>query len=111
KVQTMLRRANGTVCKHELSCGGIRMDLVTMAVTADGDPVVLAPKEYELLRCLLENKAQVLTRDQLLDRVWGTDYFGTDRVVDNHIKKLRHALGNAGRQIRTVFTKGYQLTE
>lgn len=111
KVQTMLRRANGTVCKHELSCGGIRMDLVTMAVTADGDPVVLAPKEYELLRCLLENKAQVLSRDQLLDRVWGTDYFGADRVVDNHIKKLRHALGNAGRQIRTVFTKGYQLTE
>ena len=111
KVQTMLKRAKGTVCNNILKCGAIRIDLVTMTVTADGSPVTLAPKEYELLRCLLENKAQVLSRDQLLDRVWGTDYFGADRVVDNHIKKLRHALGNAGRQIRTVFTKGYQLTE
>ena len=87
------------------------MDLMTMTVTAAGEPVTLAPKEYELLRCLLENKGKVLTRDQLLDRVWGTDYFGADRVVDNHIKKLRHALGDTGKQIRTVITKGYQLTD
>lgn len=111
KVQTMLRRAKGTVCNSTLECGSIRMDLLTMTVTADGRQVELAPKEYELLRCLLENKGKVLTRDQLLDRVWGTDYFGSDRVVDNHIKKLRHALGDAGKQVRTVITKGYQLTE
>ena len=111
KVQTMLRRAKGTVCNSTLECGAIRMDLLTMTVTADSNPVTLAPKEYELLRCLLENKGKVLTRDQLLDRVWGTDYFGADRVVDNHIKKLRRALGNAGKQVRTVITKGYQLTE
>lgn len=111
KVQTMLRRAKGSVCDSTLSCGAIRMDLLTMTVTADGSAAVLAPKEYELLRCLLENKGKVLTREQLLDKVWGIDYFGTDRVVDNHIKKLRHALGSAGRQIRTVITKGYQLTD
>lgn len=111
KVQTMLRRVKGTVCNNTLECGAIRMNLLTMTVTADGCPVVLAPKEYELLRCLLENKGKVLTRNQLLDRVWGTDYFGADRVVDNHIKKLRQALGNAGKQVRTVITKGYQLIE
>ena len=111
KVQTMLKRAKGTVCNNILKCGAIRMDLMTMTVTAAGEPVTLAPKEYELLRCLLENKGKVLTRDQLLDRVWGTDYFGADRVVDNHIKKLRQALGNAGKQVRTVITKGYQLTD
>ena len=87
------------------------MNLRTMEVTANGVPVTLAPKEYELLRYLLEHKNWVLSRDQLLDRVWGQDYFGSDRVVDNHIKKLRHALGDAGKQIRTVITKGYQLTE
>lgn len=111
KVQTMLKRAKGNVCGNMLSCGRITMDLLTMTVTAEGVPVVLAPKEYELLRCLLENKGRVLSRDRLLDRVWGTDYFGTDRVVDNHIKKLRRALGNAGKKIRTVITKGYQLTD
>ena len=111
KGQTMLRRVKGTVCNNTLECGAIRMNLLTMTVTADGCPVVLAPKEYELLRCLLENKGKVLTRNQLLDRVWGTDYFGADRVVDNHIKKLRQALGNAGKQVRTVITKGYQLIE
>ena len=111
KVQALLKRANGTVCTQSLTCGAVCMDLKTLAVTANGSPVTLAPKEFELLRYLLEHKNWVLSRDQLLDRVWGQDYFGSDRVVDNHIKKLRRALGDAGKQIRTVITKGYQLTE
>ncbi|MBR5405897.1 MAG: response regulator transcription factor [Oscillospiraceae bacterium] len=111
KVSAILKRTKGTVCSQEIVCGAICMNLRTMEVTANGVPVTLAPKEYELLRYLLEHKNWVLSRDQLLDRVWGQDYFGSDRVVDNHIKKLRHALGEAGRQIRTVITKGYQLTE
>lgn len=111
KVQALLKRAKGTVCAQSLICGAITMDLLTMDVTANGSPVTLAPKEYELLRFLLEHKGWVLSRDQLLSRVWGTDWFGSDRVVDNHIKKLRHALGAAGKQIKTVITKGYQLTD
>lgn len=111
KVQALLKRANGTVCTQSLVCGAVCMDLKTLAVTANGRHVTLAPKEFELLRYLLEHKGWVLSRDQLLDRVWGQDYFGSDRVVDNHIKKLRHALGDAGKQIRTVITKGYQITE
>ena len=111
KVQALLKRAKGTVCTQSLTCGAVCMDLKTLAVTANGSPVALAPKEFELLRYLLEHKNWVLSRDQLLDRVWGQDYFGNDRVVDNHIKKLRRALGDAGKQIKTVITKGYQLTE
>ena len=111
KVQALLKRANGTVCTQTIFCGAICMDLKTLAVTANDKPVTLAPKEFELLRYLLEHKNWVLSRDQLLDRVWGQDYFGNDRVVDNHIKKLRRALGDAGKQIKTVITKGYQLTE
>ena len=49
--------------------------------------------------------------DSLLDRIWGYDFFGSDRVVDNHIKKLRKALGEGGSQIKTVISKGYKLTE
>lgn len=112
KCMALLRRASGTVLgEAELVCGGISMNLRTLAVTADGRPVVLAPKEFALLRFLMEHKSWVISRDMLLDRIWGTDYFGSDRVVDNHIKKLRRALGSAGRQIRTVISQGYQLTE
>ena len=109
RVNVVLRRYNKT--DTEITIAGLTIDTKAMIVYKDGYQIPLTPKEYELLRCLLENKPQVLTRDQLLDRVWGTDYFGADRVVDNHIKKLRQALGNAGKQVRTVITKGYQLIE
>ena len=112
KCIALLKRSSGTLLQAaELVCGGIRMDLRTLAVTADGQPVTLAPKEFALLRFLMEHKNWVISREMLLDRVWGTDYFGGDRVVDNHIKKLRKALGSAGKQIRTVISQGYQLTE
>lgn len=111
KCQALLKRASGTVLIPELVCGGIRMNLRTLAVTADGDAAELAPKEFALLKYLLEHKNWVVSRDMLLDRIWGADYFGSSRVVDNHIKKLRRKLGRCGQQIQTVFTKGYRLTE
>ena len=111
KTGALLRRAKGTVVSRELICGGIAMNLTTLAVTANGTAVTLAPKEFALLKFLMEHKNWVVSRDQLLDRIWGTDYFGSPRVVDNHIKKLRQALGKAGAQIRTVIARGYQLTE
>ena len=111
KVIALLKRANGTVLQQELVCGSIRMNLRTLAVTADGMPVPLAPKEFAILKYLMEHKNWVVSRDLLLDRIWGTDYFGSDRIVDNHIKKLRKALGHAGSQIKTVIARGYQLIE
>lgn len=111
KTNALLKRAKGMVIKRELVCGAISMDLVTLRVTADGNEIDLAPKEFALLRYLMEHKNWVIDRDTLLNKVWGYDYFGGDRVVDNHIKKLRRALGAAGAQIKTVIKRGYKLTE
>ena len=71
----------------------------------------LPPREYELLLCLMRHQGQVLSRSQLLDRVWDIDFEGGDRAVDGRIKALRAALGSAGRQIKTVFKAGYKLEE
>ena len=71
----------------------------------------LPPREYELLLCLMRNRGRVLSRDQLLDKVWGVDFDGGDRAVDSRVKALRAALGPAGKQIKTVFKAGYKLEE
>ena len=111
KVLALLKRAKGTILRSELVCGGITLNPMTLAVTANGQPVPLAAKEFAPLQYLMEHKDWVVTRGQLLDRIWGSDFFGSDRVVDTHIKKLRKALGSAGQQIRTVISKGYQLKD
>ena len=111
KTLALLKRAKGTVLSRTLTCGAITLDPLTLSVTASGQPVTLPAKEFALLQYLMEHKEWVVSRDQLLDRIWGSDFFGSDRVVDTHIKKLRKALGAAGKQIRTVISRGYQLTE
>lgn len=111
KVLALLKRAKGTILRSELVCGGITLNPMTLAVTANGQPVILAAKEFALLQYLMEHRDWVVTRGQLLDRIWGSDFFGSDRVVDTHIKKLRKALGSAGQQIRTVISRGYQLKD
>ena len=80
-----------------------------MEVEAEGQKITLAPKEYFLLKVLMENKGMVLGRDRLLDLVWGIGFDGTDRVVDNHIKKLRKSLGKSGDAIKTVIGGGYKI--
>ncbi|MBR4201588.1 MAG: response regulator transcription factor [Oscillospiraceae bacterium] len=111
KVLALLNRSKGTVLHRELHCGAIMLNPVTLSVTVNSEPVTLPAKEFALLQYLMEHKNWVISRDQLLDRIWGTDFFGSDRVVDTHIKKLRRALGTAGKQIKTVISKGYQLIE
>ena len=91
-----------------LESGDIKLYPSRMQVIAGGKEVKLAYKEYFLLKALLENKGHVLSRQKLLDLVWGTDYFGNDRVVDTHIKNIRHKLGASGNQIRTVIGCGYK---
>lgn len=115
KVNALLKRSKGLVGTEELSCGQILLNPVslTVKVLEDGKEqlIQLPPKEYTILKYLLEHKDQVVGREQLLVRIWGYDYDGSDRVVDNHIKKLRKALGKAGSQIKTVVTKGYKIAE
>jgi two-component system response regulator RegX3 len=72
-----------------LEAGRVRMDLERHAVSVDGKDIALPLKEFELLELLLRNSGRVLTRGQLIDRVWGVDYFGDTKTLDVHIKRLR----------------------
>ena len=111
KCEALVRRAGSNDDSKVLSCGSINLDTRTLRCFADDNEVELPPKEFAILRYLLEHENWVVTRDTLLDRIWGYDYFGSDRVVDNHIKKLRKALGSAGAQIKTLVGRGYKLTK
>jgi len=87
---------------------GLSVNTKSRAVTVDNQSVNLAPKEYELLLYLIENKGVVLSREQILNAVWGYDYFGDNRAVDTHIKKLRKALGEKSFYIKTIIKGGYR---
>jgi len=109
KINALINRYRGLLVKNGL----IVMDELTIEpakrrVTVNGVEVALAPKEYELLIYLIENKDMVLSRNQILDQVWGMEYEGYDRAVDTHIKKLRAALGTAETHIETVIKAGYK---
>lgn len=109
KAQALLRRSRGMTAGEVLRAGALVLDPARGTVTADGQRIDLPPKEFALLRALMERKNRVLTRDELLDLAWGWDYDGTDRVIDGHIKKLRRALGKHADCIKTVVKRGYKL--
>ena len=111
KCIALLNRAKGTVLNDVSTIGKISINYKTMVVTVDSDLIELAPKEFELLAYLFKHKDWVISRETLLNAVWGYDFEGGERVVDNHIKKLRKSLGTASSQKQTVFSKGYKITE
>jgi len=86
-------------------------DFDAVSVTVDGDPIRLTRREFELRRCLVENRNRVLSRDRLLERVWGYQQFIETRSVDVHVGRLRSKLGTAGDQIETVVGLGYRFVE
>src|SRR5699024_4343986 len=102
KVMAMTGRLRGGAGSGMLVRGDVTVNVRTREVEAAGRECPLAPKEYELLVLFLENPNRIFTRDQLLIRLWGYDFDGNERVVDNHIKKLRKALSGSRCQIRTV---------
>ena len=109
KALALLRRARGLNAGNTLTVGTLSLDPERGIVTADGRRIDLPPKEFALLRALMERKNRVLTRDELLNLAWGWDFDGTDRVIDGHIKKLRRALGQHADCIKTVVKRGYKL--
>lgn len=112
KVCALLHRQKGELSRGaQLSCGEIQVNLDARAVTVQGREVSVTPKVYDLLVYLLSNKNRILTREQILDRVWGQDVFCYDRVVDTTVKKLRKALGNQAGCIQTIIGVGYSLRE
>ena len=92
-----------------ITVGELEINVPRHEVSADGRIVELTLKEFELLRMLAENRGRVMTRDQLLDKVWGYEYLGETRTVDVHIRYLRRKLGDAGDCITTVRGLGYKL--
>ena len=86
---------------------GLNIDLGSKKLKIDGQLIPLAPKEYELLVYLIENKNKALSRAQIIERVWGIDYLGDDRTLDTHVKLLRKSLGEYAHLIRTVRGTGY----
>ena len=111
RVKAILRRAGA---RHAgdgspLHVGNLMIDPARHVVTVDGRPVSLRAKEFDLLLALVENEGIVLSREKLLDLVWGFDFYGQTRTVDVHVAHLRHKLAGSTAQIETVWGVGYKL--
>jgi DNA-binding response OmpR family regulator len=104
----LARRAPADDSSGKLVFDGLEIDIPAHAVFVDGEAVDLTPKEYELLFYLAQNKGIALSRDKLLQDIWGYDYFGDDRTIDTHIKNLRNNLGPYRDKITTLRGVGYK---
>ena len=112
RVRALLRRAAKPAAEDKLfTVGSLAVDVKRRAVTVDGEPVILTYKEFELLCYLLENRGVVLSRDQILTKIWDYNYSGETRTVDVHIRTLRQKLCDAGALIETVRGVGYRLAQ
>lgn len=113
RVKAVLRRSDtkGGEKNKILKLKGITIDTEKHEVTVDGTPVDLTLKEFELLKILVENRGKVLSRNVLLDDIWGFDYFGETRTVDVHIRHLRKKIGDdeTGEYIETIRGVGYKM--
>ena len=107
RIRALLRRAPEPEPAERFRCGGVELDVRGHTVTLDGQPVELTRKEFDLLHLLLRRKGMVLTRDEILQQVWGYDYSGETRTVDMHVKDLRQKLGEE--LILTVRGVGYKI--
>ena len=88
--------------------GGLMVDFTGHFVTIDGERVSMTPKEYELLFYMVKNRGIALTREKLINEIWGFDYYGDDRTLDTHIKLLRSSLGEYRKYLVTLRGVGYR---
>lgn len=110
RVRAVLRRYVGEEKnEEELAIGPVHLYPKRRAVLVDGQEVILTYKEFELLHYMMLNRGIVMSRDKLLEQVWGFDYNGESRTVDMHIKTLRQKLGEGGGEIKTVRNVGYKI--
>ena len=114
----LMARVNAVLARHNsgsqqetnevMEFGGLVIDIPGRSVSVDGEKIELTPKEYDLLFFLVENKNIALSRDKLLEDIWGYDFFGDDRTIDTHIKNLRNNLGPYRDHIVTLRGVGYK---
>jgi len=109
RIRAVLRRAGQAGEANILTAGPLTIDVERHLVLVDGKEVILTLKEFDLLKYLMKNAGIVLTREKLLQKVWGYDYEGETRTVDVHIRTLRQKLGEAGAIIETVRGVGYRV--
>ena len=109
----LARKKSGAEPKQpsELVCGGLVVNTKSRTVTVDGVKAELTLKEYELLTYLMQNRSIALSRDRLLQDIWGYDFFGDDRTIDTHIKNLRSRIGDYRDKITTVRGVGYKFED
>lgn len=111
RVRALLRRSSDVATEDIICLDGIELDRARHRVLADGELVILTNMEFQLLDYFLTHAGTVITREKLLDRVWGTVYAGDTRTVDVHIRSLRQKLGNSGSHIVTIRSVGYKLED
>ena len=109
RVKALLRRTGKEAAEKQLIIGNVCLNDEKHCVTVGDAICELTYKEYELLKVLMTNAGGVSTREEILDKVWGTDFEGESRTLDMHIKTLRHKLGESGSMIKTVRNVGYIL--
>ena len=115
RVRAIMRRFNvASAQAKKFTCGNLSINIETYVVEVDDHPVKLTKKEIEILWLLAQNKNRVFSRDQLLDKIWGYEYYGDSRTVDSHIKRLRAKLEeypHEGWEIETLWGVGYKFAE
>ncbi|MGX4567547.1 response regulator transcription factor [Clostridioides difficile] len=107
RVEAILRRSNKTINDKFIVFEKLKLDLNTYIAEIDGEPIELTLKEFNILKALIEKYPQVITREGLLDIIWGYDYYGDTRIVDAHIKNIRKKISLP--YIKTVKGIGYTL--
>lgn len=111
RIKVHLRLREGGIPEKMFQYGNLSVDTIKHEIRLDGRNIELTAKEFELLLYLLENKGRVLTRDMILNHVWGYDYFGSTRTVDVHMTRLRQKIPLLATSITTIKSFGYKLKE
>ena len=109
KVNALIKRSKGLVRSPLLKAGTLSLNPNSGIVISNGEELTLAPKDYLILKTLLENKGNVVSREKLFTSTWGYDSDVDERALDTHIKKLRKALGVNSKLVKTVIKRGYKI--
>ena len=112
RINRLLKKTQEAESGELIRCNGLTIDLITCEVTVDDKKADLTFKEYELLKLMARNRGRVFTREALLDKIWGYDYYGGDRTVDVHMRRLRSKIEDANHTyIETVRNIGYRFVK
>ena len=111
KVNALIKRSKGLVRSKVFISGDLSLNPNNGMVICGGEEIKLTAKEYAILKVLLENKGTIISREKLIDIVWGYNNDTDERVLDTHMRNLRKALGNNGKRIKTAVRRGYKIED